>query len=54
MACSGETVGVAAKTVADCREALAAMAGYDEKDGTSLPASMYQEIGAVKKGVAKG
>lgn len=49
VACSGETVGVAAKTVADCRQVLTAMTGYDEKDGTSLPASMYKETGAVKK-----
>jgi aspartyl-tRNA(Asn)/glutamyl-tRNA(Gln) amidotransferase subunit A len=49
VACSGEAVGVAAKTAADCRAALTAMAGYDEKDGTSLPASMYKETGAVKK-----
>ena len=49
VACSGETVGVAAKTASGCREALAAMVGYDEKDGTSLPQSMYKETGKVKK-----
>ena len=49
VACSGETVGVAAKRAASCREVLAAMAGYDQKDGTSLPESMYQEAKAVKK-----
>lgn len=47
--CSGETVGVAARTTAECRQALTAMAGYDEKDGTSLPASMYKETGKVQK-----
>ena len=36
IACSGETVTVTAKTVADAREALAAIAGHDDKDGTSL------------------
>lgn len=35
-ACSGECVAVSAKTAADCREVLSAIAGYDEKDGTSL------------------
>ncbi len=34
VACSGECVGVMAKTVADCREVLAEMVGKDEKDGT--------------------
>ena len=36
IACSGETVTVTAKTVEDAREALAAIAGHDDKDGTSL------------------
>lgn len=36
VACSGETVGVMARNTADCREILAAMAGHDDKDGTSL------------------
>ncbi len=36
-ACSGETVGVTAKTVADCKAALSAIVGHDDKDGTSLP-----------------
>lgn len=35
VACSGETVSVTAKTVADCREVLDAIAGHDDKDGTS-------------------
>jgi len=48
-ACSGETVGVAAATAETCREVLATVAGYDEKDGTSLPASMYTQPKAVKK-----
>ena len=36
IACSGETVTVTAKTVKEAREALAAIAGHDDKDGTSL------------------
>lgn len=36
VACSGETVGVMAKNIADCRQVLDAIAGYDAKDGTSL------------------
>lgn len=36
-ACSGETVGVMANNVADCRELLSVLAGHDDKDGTSLP-----------------
>ena len=36
-ACSGETVGVTAKTVDDCKAVLASIVGHDDKDGTSLP-----------------
>ncbi len=36
VACSGETVSVMAKTVADCREVLDVIVGHDDKDGTSL------------------
>ena len=36
-ACSGETGGVMANNVSDCREVLSAIAGHDDKDGTSLP-----------------
>lgn len=35
VACSGETIGVMAKTTDDCRELLGAIVGYDAKDGTS-------------------
>lgn len=49
VACSGETVGVAAKTAKQCRQTLADMAGYDEKDGTSLPAAMRGQGKTVKK-----
>jgi len=34
VACSGECVGVMAKTAAECREVLAAIVGKDERDGT--------------------
>ncbi len=36
-ACSGETVGVTAKTIADCKAVLTSIVGHDDKDGTSLP-----------------
>ena len=35
VACSGETVGVMAKTLDDCRDVLSAIVGHDDKDGTS-------------------
>ncbi len=34
VACSGDTVGVMAKTVEDAKNGVCAVAGYDEKDGT--------------------
>lgn len=36
-ACSGDTVGVGAKTVAAAKEVLTAIVGHDDKDGTSQP-----------------
>lgn len=36
VACSGETVGVMANSAADCGKVLSAIAGHDDKDGTSL------------------
>lgn len=36
VACSGETVSVMAATVDNCQEILDAIAGHDDKDGTSL------------------
>ncbi len=36
VACSGETVGVMANNAAVCGEILSAIAGHDDKDGTSL------------------
>ncbi|MBQ9975292.1 MAG: hypothetical protein IJP16_02200 [Clostridia bacterium] len=37
VACSGECVSVMSKNASVCREVLEAIAGYDDKDGTSLP-----------------
>ena len=34
VACSGDTVGVMAKTAAECREVLATIVGKDDRDGT--------------------
>ncbi len=39
---SGETVGVTAATVKSAAELLAAIAGHDDKDGTSLPDEKYE------------
>ena len=36
-ACSGDTVGVMAKTASDVKTILTTIAGHDDKDGTSLP-----------------
>lgn len=46
-ACSGETVGVMANTVSDCHKALSAIAGHDDKDGTSLS---EEECARIKQG----
>ena len=47
-ACSGESVGVMAKTAADCRRVLTAIAGHDDKDGTSLPDADIAKIAEAK------
>ena len=52
VACSGDTVGVLANTVDDCKEVLAVIAGHDDKDGTSLAQDTIataQEVKPVKK-----
>lgn len=36
-ACSGEAVGVMAKSASDAKTVLTVIAGHDDKDGTSLP-----------------
>ena len=50
-ACSGEQIGVTARSVADMRELLRVIAGHDDKDGTSLPETAYRYDGgkAVKE-----
>lgn len=52
VACSGETVSLMAKNVAEVKTALAAVAGHDPKDGTSLPENMYVTDAATPKKVA--
>lgn len=44
VACSGETVSVMSKTADGCREILDAIAGHDDKDGTSLPESTCAQV----------
>lgn len=46
-ACSGDTVSVMAKTVADVQNALDVIAGHDDKDGTSLS---DEQCALIKKG----
>ncbi len=46
IACSGETVTVTARTVSEAREALAAIAGHDGKDGTSLSDELCAKVSA--------
>lgn len=52
VACSGETVSFMAKNVAEVKDALAAVVGHDDKDGTSLPDGMYVTDAATPKKVA--
>lgn len=52
-ACSGETVGVMAKTVADAKAVLTAIAGHDDKDGTSLSDAQCEKILTTEKAVKK-
>ena len=44
VACSGETVCVSAKSVADAQSLLCAIVGHDDKDGTSLSDSECQRL----------
>ncbi len=48
-ACSGECVTVTAKTAADCEALLDVIAGYDAKDGTSLPDALRKEGKPVRR-----
>ena len=55
---SGETVGVTAKSVKTAAELLSAIAGHDDKDGTSLPTEKYEyktdlDVGGMKVAVVK-
>lgn len=43
VACSGETVCVVAKDTGKCKDVLKAIAGHDDKDGTSLSSCDYKE-----------
>ena len=52
VACSGETVSLLAKNVAEVKSALTVVVGHDDKDGTSLPDSMYVTDAATPKKVA--
>ena len=60
-ACSGECVGVMAKSVADCRALLADMVGKDERDATmhadevcraALEATAVRKVAVLKMGTA--
>lgn len=44
VACSGETVSVTSTTADSCREILDAIAGHDDKDGTSLPTASCEKV----------
>ena len=57
-ACSGEQIGVAAKTAGGVRELLRVVAGHDPKDGTSLPAEAYdyndgKAVASMRVGIVK-
>ena len=57
-ACSGEQIGVMAKTAGDVRELLKVVAGHDPKDGTSLPTEKYdyqdgKAVSEMRVGVVK-
>ncbi|MBR5381709.1 MAG: hypothetical protein IK136_03715, partial [Oscillospiraceae bacterium] len=41
-ACSGEQIGVTARNAGEAAAVLAAIAGHDDGDGTSLPAEKYE------------
>lgn len=53
VACSGETVGVMARTADDCKEVLEAIVGHDDKDGTSLADDLCASVKAEGKLPAK-
>ncbi len=49
VACSGECIGVTARCAADCKEVLNAIAGHDDKDGTSLSEEICAKTKEVKE-----
>ncbi len=54
-ACSGEQIGVTAKTAAAAAGLLRVISGHDDKDGTSLPPEAYAlEIGDSVRGLRFG
>lgn len=53
IACSGDTVTVTAKTAEAAREALAAIAGHDDKDGTSLSDEQCAKVAAAPEKVKR-
>ncbi|MBR2716541.1 MAG: hypothetical protein IKD79_02240 [Oscillospiraceae bacterium] len=53
-ACSGEQIGVMAKTAAGAAELLSVIAGHDDKDGTSLPAERYDYTAVPASGLRVG
>lgn len=46
VACSGEAVCVSANTAAEAQDVLSAIAGHDDKDGTSLPQAVCEKVKA--------
>jgi aspartyl-tRNA(Asn)/glutamyl-tRNA(Gln) amidotransferase subunit A len=44
VACSGDTVSVTARTVADAKAVLSAIVGHDDKDGTSLSDAQCAQV----------
>ena len=52
-ACSGESVGVMARSVSLCKDMLSAVSGYDAKDGTSHSDELCAKALAADKAVKK-
>ncbi len=53
VACSGECVGVMARSVADCREVLSTVVGKDERDGTMHADEVCKKAVADAKPIGK-
>ena len=52
-ACSGETVGVMAKSADLCKDVLSSISGYDAKDGTSLSDELCKKALSADKSVKR-